>query len=108
MKKLKVTDEKVANKYLNLLKSARRRNLEFNLSFGDIRRLLQAPACYYTGEVFTNVDANDDHFKTIDRVDNEKGYVKGNVVACTNVFNQIKGGLTLTDITRLWLGVKDI
>lgn len=106
MKKLRVADKQVAEKYLNLLKSAERRSIEFKLTFSDIRRLLQEPACYYTGTKF--IDYNDfehDDYKTIDRIDNDKGYVKGNVVACTNLFNKRKSNLTVNEITHLYLGV---
>lgn len=75
---------KIAEKYLSLLNSAKSRSLDFNLYMSDIKRLLTAKVCYYTGDVLTNSN------RTVDRLDHNQGYVRGNVVACTYEANQLK------------------
>ncbi len=45
---------------------------------------------------------------TLDRVDNSKGYVKGNIAVISNKANKHKGDLSPTDIEQLHLYVKGI
>lgn len=79
-------DSMVANKFLNLKASATRRGKEFNLRIADVRNLLRRKRCYYTNVPFdTTVN-----LRSIDRIDCTKGYVKGNVVACTVRINHLK------------------
>lgn len=77
-------------KRIHLCLSAERRGLDFDLDDEDIKRLLERKTCYYTGSRFTN---SENYRRTIDRVDSSKGYVKGNVVACTHGINQVKNAL---------------
>ena len=79
--------ESILIKRLQLLRSAKKRNLDFNLSDEDVEELLKRKTCYYTGARFTS---SSDYCRTVDRIDNKKGYVKGNVVACTHGANQLK------------------
>lgn len=81
--------EAILTKRLNILKSANKRGLEFNLTDANIRTLLNQKTCYYTGVVFYE---NDDpmNARTFERIDDKKGYVKGNVVAVTLKANRIK------------------
>lgn len=76
----------LAEKYINLFKSAKRRGKEFNLEIKDVHSLLKEKTCFYTGKPFGDGDMQ----KTVDRVDNNKGYIKGNVVACSKLANQLK------------------
>jgi hypothetical protein len=57
--------------------------------------------CFYTGVEFVDIPLHD-HSRTFDRIDNTKGYVGRNVVACTKHFNSIKGRLTPDDIKLLY------
>lgn len=83
-------DKKVAYKYIQLERSARKRGKEFDLSLVDVRNLLRRKVCYYTNVAFESTGPNQ---RTIDRLDSSKGYVKGNVVACTFLVNQAKNQL---------------
>lgn len=85
-KKVKFQME-VASKFAQLYKSAKNRNKEFDLELKDVAELLLTKKCYYTGVDF---EKEGDLKKTIDRVDNARGYVKGNVVACTFLANNVK------------------
>lgn len=82
----------VAEKYVYLHKNAVKRNKEFNLTYADIDKLMSRKTCFYTG-VRLHSDKHHPHYRTIDRVDPSKGYVKGNVVACSHLSNQIKNRL---------------
>ena len=95
-----VSDQAVVNKYYRLMCRANSKGLEFNLSFISVKNLLRAKCCYFTGKVLTNKN------RSIDRVDNTKGYVKGNVVACDKKFNENrKRNLTPREIEQLYFGV---
>lgn len=93
---------KVATKYTNTIKSAVKRNLDFNLDIDDIEALISQRRCFYTGVEFDST-----HLQTFDRVDRKLGYVKGNVVACTTQANDLKNKLfemsngVFTDIASL-------
>jgi len=77
-------EDKVVRKWLSKRDDAQRRGIEFNLSVVSIRNLLLSKKCYYLGTPLSPDKI------TIDRVDGRKGYVKGNVVACSNKANQVK------------------
>lgn len=81
----KISKSRAAIK-LDLVKlSASKRGLECTLSLEDVEKLLSVKRCYYTGIRFT-----DKKPRTFDRVDNSKGYIPGNVVACIEQVNQMK------------------
>ena len=85
----KSTEEASIKKKLSSLeKSAINRGLDFNLEYEDLLKLYKTKRCYYTGVRFD--EKIKDKQLTLDRVDRFQGYVKGNVVACTDKSNQIK------------------
>ena len=90
-------DITVAKKLVMLNQSANKRGIEFGLSFATVKRLLSRKTCYYTGVPFTEANP-----RSIDRVDNDKGYVDGNVVACTVAVNQLKSNLTVKQLDMLY------
>lgn len=92
-------DIDVAKKMLKIFQSAQDRNLEFNLSFETVKRLITYPLCYYTGKPFENEGI---YSRSFDRVDSAKGYVEGNVVACTIDINQKKSNLSESEIFCLY------
>ena len=100
-----ITDIDIANKLIQLHRSATDRGIEFNLTFNDVKKLLNSKICFYT-KVTLNEKLNDIHQRTIDRVDNEKGYITGNVVACSSTFNKLKNNLTIQDVKYLVSGFK--
>ena len=109
-KENKLTDLEVASKLVTLALSAKNRSKEFNISFNKMKRVLNSKKCYYTGVpiVFKSDSVgNHDHNKlTIDRIDNDKGYVDDNIVACSHAFNQVKGNLTVSQIKSLYKGLQ--
>lgn len=81
--------ESVLTKRLNILKSANKRGLEFDLTDANIKALLNKKTCFYTGVVF-DADSDPMNVRTFERIDDKKGYIKGNVVAVTLRANRIK------------------
>ena len=94
-----VTDLEVAKKMLKIYQSAQDRNLKFDLSFVTVKDLLLYPNCYYTGKEF---DEDGNMGRSFDRIDSDKGYVEGNVVACTVDINMKKSNLTFEEIELLY------
>lgn len=83
--------ELIISKYQQLKANAENRNLEFDLTLRSVENLLKAKKCHYTGKPFTfGVTGKGAVERTVDRVDPKKGYVKGNVVAFSLQFNQLK------------------
>lgn len=83
-----IDEASIKKKLFSLEKSAIERGLDFNLEYEDLLKLYKTKRCYYTGIRFD--EKIKDKQLTLDRVDRLRGYVKGNVVACTDKANQIK------------------
>lgn len=94
-----ISDVEVAKKLVNIHSSAQSRNLEFNLTFEYVKKLLEYTTCYYTNVTFTEDGPN---ARSFDRVDNDKGYIIGNVVACTVDINGKKNNLSIDEIVCLY------
>ena len=74
--------------------SANKRGLDFELS-KDLLLSLTKEDCYYCGEKPSNIFAHKRNngtyvYNGVDRLDNTKGYVEGNVVACCKECNFAK------------------
>lgn len=94
-----ITDLEVARKMLKIFQSAQDRKLEFDLSFVTVKQLLSYRTCYYTGKEF---EEDGMMARSFDRIDSDKGYVEGNVVACTVDINSKKSNLTFEEIENLY------
>ena len=93
----------VAKVFMCKDKNARRRGIENKLTLTTIKKLLKSDTCYFLGiplflDLIIDEDNNylsgtaeqeEDSF-SIDRIDPRKGYVSGNVVACSFKANQLK------------------
>lgn len=85
------TDEDIANKFLQLKKSADERGLEFDLNLTCVRNMLKAKKCFYTGiPLVRGDDPKAINYPTVDRKNPNKGYVIGNVCMASNMANQFK------------------
>lgn len=93
-------DTACALKFLNLQMSAEKRDIYFNLTLRSIINLKRAKKCYYTGVPLTPENWS------VDRVDNDKGYAIGNVVACEEGFNKRKGRISIKDIRAMQKALK--
>jgi len=94
---------KAVNKWQNLMHSAEKRGLDFDLQVSDVKRLLRRKTCYYSGVVLTDAvqGKREPTERTMERLDSSKGYVKGNVVACSHRMNHIKGDATKEELCLL-------
>jgi hypothetical protein len=64
-----------------------------------VKKLLSYKACYYTSRTF---EEDGPYARSFDRVDSSKGYVEGNVIACTVDINGKKSNLTVDEIIALY------
>lgn len=96
-----ITDLEVAKKMIKIHQSAVDRKLEFDLTFLTVKKLLTYKTCFYTNREFVD-DKESPFARSFDRIDSTKGYVEGNVVACTVDFNQKKSNLTIEEIEILY------
>lgn len=103
-------DMYVAKKLIAKSKNARERGIEFSMSFTAMRNILKAKHCYYTGiplELPVGDAANlKPNSLTLDRICSSKGYVKGNVVACSHEFNNMKARVDAAGIYGMRMMVK--
>lgn len=60
----------------------------------------QNKMCYYTNILMSLTGSHDGNRNafTVDRVDSSRGYIKGNIVLCTNIANRVKQDLTLIEL----------
>jgi DNA-binding CsgD family transcriptional regulator len=97
----------------NVRSSAKRRNLEFDLDIEDISLpkycpLLEIPLNYNSygthkvlgiKEEYQSIGFNDSSRATIDRIDNSKGYVKGNIIILSRIANAMKNEANFNELT---------
>ena len=83
----------MAKKYVAKADRARSDGYEFKISFTSFKNMMKAKRCKITGLTLTDrAKSSDIRFtdRTIDRIDNAKGYVKGNVAAVCHGANKLK------------------
>ncbi len=107
-------DKLLTVRFLHIRNGARKRNLEFSLSKDDVKSMIFGK-CYYCNKEPNNHrnyiskrydKLNEFVYNGIDRVDNSKGYVIGNVVGCCRECNTKKGSVTI-DMCRKILEFTD-
>lgn len=95
LKKLAKTDK---IRYSSLKSAAKRRSLEFNLSFEEYQKLLKQK-CFYDGAELNKLGY------ALDRVDNSKGYVLENVVPCCTKCNVAKNNMSQQSFLEMCLNI---
>lgn len=83
----------------NIKDRAKRLGLEFNLTHDDIDIPLVCPVLKIPIE--RNSAKMGDHSPSVDRVDNTKGYVKGNVRIISMRANRLKSDASFTDLEQI-------
>ena len=87
-------DKYVATYYCNKIQSSKDRNIAFNLTLNQVKNMLRAKVCPYTGLKLTHRGCNAPRARhtdvTIDRMDSSKPYETGNVIACSKKANDAK------------------
>ena len=90
-----LTDVAIAKKFVEKHKRALKSDIEFTLTFAEYKRLMSRKTCAYTGIKFPEFGGEwdaDEKWRsiTVDRIDNKKGYIPGNVAAVCNGINSLK------------------
>jgi len=88
-----MTDFEIAKKYVNKAKDAKVRGQDFDLGLLSFVNMMKGKKCQYSGIKLDNSVVDGPFFPTVDRIDNQKGYVRGNVVVCCKFINQWKGSI---------------
>jgi len=83
-KAAKGDDIALARAYLNKADQAKGKGIEFTISLTSFKNMLKSRKCFFTGLPLTAETFS------IDRIDNSKGYIAGNVAAVHLNFNQMK------------------
>lgn len=104
----------VARRYCAMLKRAQDRGKEFNLNLTSIRNLLRTKKCPYTGitlQIYhyppgTSQSMIPRDSLSIERLDCDKGYVKGNVIAISHEANLARGDLSIQQIENMYKVMK--
>lgn len=89
---------------------AKNKGLEFNLSEEEFKKLTQSD-CYFCDTPPENKASKHGYefiYNGIDRIDNNYGYVTGNIVPCCRDCNTEKGSISVKMIKKLYELVKDI
>lgn len=85
--------------WLRIRQWARYKNKEFNLEVSDIVIPKVCPILEIELKYGTNKAA--DNSPSVDRIDNSKGYVKGNIHIISYRANRLKGDGSLEELTRI-------
>ena len=88
----KLDDATLCRLYINKASNANNDGHEFTLTFSEYKRVVKRKTCALSGITFSNYKAGDKSFTalTLDRLDNSKGYISGNVIAVCNGINTLK------------------
>lgn len=79
--------------------AAKRRKIQWELSNEDIEELAKPMVCFYTNVPLT-LERSKPNTISIDRVDSNVGYVKGNVAICQSTINFMKGVLSTMEFIQ--------
>lgn len=92
----------ISELYSHLKSSAKSRGLEFNLTKTDLHDLSFPLTCPILGIKLTwNRGCAGDDSYSIDRINSDFGYVKGNVIVISNRANILKRDATLRELQLL-------
>ncbi|QPB09021.1 putative Srd-like anti-sigma factor [Klebsiella phage Metamorpho] len=91
---------KVYTRLITTLGSAQRRHKDFNLTPEYLFNIMQQTHCAYSGEKFGSAKGNHPDSMTLERWNNELGYVMGNVIPVKQKYNSLRGNNTIEDLER--------
>lgn len=89
-----MNERRLAKQYIDKIDSSEKRDISFELTFSQFKKLLSLKRCYYTSRPFIPYEerneSNRGSWRTLDRIDNSKGYTLENTVACCGAINFLK------------------
>lgn len=92
---MSISAAKLAMKYVRVHQSAMKRNKEFDLSIFYLKNILSQKYCAYSGRKFSKSGENS---LSLERIDNRRGYVDGNVIPVCLCLNSLRGSKTTDNI----------
>ena len=87
-------DNRVVNKYTSIRNRCQEKKIDFDLTLKSISNLLKAKRCQITKKPIRKL--------SIDRIDPNKGYVQGNVIAVEEELNHKKQNLTPKEVQLIY------
>lgn len=95
--------------YNRLKASAKKRNIQFNLTLTDLNNLTWPISCPITGlPLVSNKGKPQDNSFSIDRVDSSKGYTIDNIIVISYKANRLKSNATKEELNQLSDFYKDL
>ncbi|AFU63968.1 Srd anti-sigma factor [Salmonella phage STML-198] len=88
----------IAQRLVHTYKSASSRSKEFNLSLKYLMNIMEQDTCAYSGEKFKKELGPDQ--MTLERFDNNKGYVEGNVIPVKMKYNKLRANFEIDDLIK--------
>ncbi len=82
--------------YQSAKNRAKRNNIPFNITIDDI--IIPERCPLLNVEFISGTKGNYQYTYSLDRIDNEKGYIKGNIQVITNKANSMKNCATLDEL----------
>lgn len=83
-------------------KSAKKRGIEWNLQFEDIKN--KPLICFYSNETLV-LEPHSPNTISLDRIDNTSGYTIDNVVFCGKIINNMKNTQTFDDFKNICIKI---
>ena len=97
---------RINTRYNDIKCRAKRKGIEFSLIREDFKWPEQCPILGIPIDFFA--EGNSDNSPSVDRVDNTKGYIKGNVIFISNRANRIKNDSTIEELEKLIVYLKKV
>lgn len=92
----------------NLKSSAKRRNIEFNLKYSDLELPEFCPLLNVKLEYNSEGEFNLQNHATVDRIDNSKGYIKGNVIIISRLANNMKNEANFEQLLLFYKNIEKL
>lgn len=87
--------------YENIRHSAKRRKIYFNLSEDDIKKAFTTICPVFNIPLQFNTKEKKDNSFSVDRIDNDKGYISGNIIIISWKANRLKYTSSLEDLEKM-------
>lgn len=89
---------KVYSRLITTLSSANRRGKDFNLTPEYLYNIMNQQVCAYSGEKFNNSHGNNPDAMTLERWNNDIGYIMGNVIPVKQKYNSLRSNFSVEQL----------